>query len=54
MKASELIKKLQEQIESHGDCEVWIDDYNEEYQRDESDTVFSVYFDNDEKNIRIC
>ena len=53
MKATQLIQKLQEQIKLHGDCEVWIDNYNVEYQQDESDTVSSVYFDNDEKIIRI-
>ena len=28
MKASELIRKLQEQIELHGDCEVYFESYN--------------------------
>lgn len=31
MKASELIKKLQEQIELHGDCELWLKCLVEDY-----------------------
>lgn len=54
MRASELIQKLQEQIELHGDCMVLIDGWNAEFAYDESDYVNSVYFNHEEENIRIC
>lgn len=60
MKASELIIRLQEQIEQYGDrevyfdCEVQIDGFYKDYCLDKGDCVNSVYFNNKEKNIHIC
>lgn len=49
MRASELIKKLQEQIELHGDYEVWVDSYNYDFDYDDSHGVYEICFDEEEK-----
>jgi hypothetical protein len=45
MKASELIQKLQEQIELHGDCKVWIGHYDMEFDCDDSYPASQVAFE---------
>lgn len=42
MKASELIRKLQEQIELHGDYEVYVESYNWDFDCDDSYPVSEV------------
>ena len=42
MKASELIRKLQEQIELHGDYEVYVESYNWDFDCDDSYPVNDV------------
>lgn len=45
MRASELIQKLQEQIELHGDCKVWIGEWDYEYDCDASRPAHEVVFE---------
>lgn len=42
MKASELIRKLQEQIELHGDCELWVESYDYDFDRNNSYPINDV------------
>ena len=42
MKASALIRKLQEQIELHGDYEVYIESYDQDFDYDNSYPVSNV------------
>ena len=42
MKASELIQKLQEQIELHGDYEVYVESYDWDFDYDDSYPVSEV------------
>ena len=42
MKASEFIRKLQEQIELHGDYEVYVESYNWDFDYDDSYPVVEV------------
>lgn len=42
MKASELIRRLQEQIELHGDYEVYIESYDWDFDHDNSYLVSNV------------
>jgi hypothetical protein len=53
MKASELMKKLQEQIELHGDCEVYISHYDGTCDCGHIDKASGAYFD-DELGDVIC
>ena len=43
MKASELIRKLQEQIELHGDYEVYVESYDWNFDHDNSYPVSNVH-----------
>lgn len=43
MKASEFIQKLQEQIELHGDCEVYVESYDWDFDYDNSYPVSDVF-----------
>lgn len=52
MKASEMIRKLQEQIELHGDCEVCVELYDYEFDYDSTFDVHRVEF-NEERG-KIC
>ena len=42
MKASELIEKLQTQIELHGDCELWVESYDHDFDDDNSYPITEV------------
>jgi hypothetical protein len=52
MKASEMIRKLQEQIELHGDCEVCVESYDYDFDYDSTYDVHRVEF-NQERG-KIC
>lgn len=43
MKASELIRKLQEQIELHGDYEVYVESYDWDFDYDNSYPVSNIH-----------
>lgn len=43
MKASELIRKLHEQIELHGDYEVYIESYDQDFDYDNSYPVSNIH-----------
>lgn len=45
MKASKLIQKLQEQIELHGDCYVWMEGSNYDDCYDDCTPVLGVAFE---------
>lgn len=53
MKASELIKKLQEQIELHGDCEVWVESYDYDFDNDNSFAVNGIGFNEEQVRFSI-
>lgn len=52
MKASELVKKLQELMAMHGDCNVWIGHWDMDFDADDSYPVGGVAFadESDEDN----
>lgn len=48
MKASELVKKLQEMIELYGDCEVWVEDYDFDFDHDSSFAINEINFNEEQ------